>query len=65
VIHDITKILADSQALTEIAIKCGVTIAQARLVAAALGELPAEQVIRLCGVARERRIQQINRETRR
>ncbi len=46
-----TTALADSYALVEIAQKTGITAAQARMVAAALGDLPAEQVVRLAGLA--------------
>lgn len=60
-VHSLVTVLEDSSALLAIAERAGITAAQARLVAAALGDLPAEQVVRLCGVARADRVRQINR----
>lgn len=63
-ICDLTKVLADSQTLTDIAIACGITIAQARSVAARIGELPAEQAVRICGIAARDLLRRKNREAR-
>lgn len=43
--------LIDSVALTEAAKQAGITIDQARAFAAQLGELPADQTVRICGEA--------------
>lgn len=46
--------LVDSIALTEAAKEAGVSVEQAFALAAQLGELPAEQAVRICGEAARR-----------
>ena len=63
-VHDLTDALADTAALLDIARRAGVTLEQARTVAAALSDLPMVQTIRICSTAQSDRIRQANRQTR-
>ena len=64
-LHSLTDALADSAALQDIAKKAGVTLAQARLIVASLGDLPAPQVVRLFSIAHADRLRSIHRAQRR
>jgi hypothetical protein len=66
-LHDLTEALDDSNALAQIATQAGVTVAQAKALAAGLGNLSATQMARLCGMAhadRERQKRHILRKRR-
>jgi hypothetical protein len=63
-IHDLTFAIEDSIVLLDIAKRAGVSAAQVRMVAAALGNIPVEQAIRLCSTAHNDRIRQANRTVR-
>jgi hypothetical protein len=56
--------LEDSVIIADIATRAGLSPAQVKRVAAAFGDLPAEQVVRLCGTAAAERLREKNRETR-
>ncbi len=57
--------LADSAVLNDIAKRSGATPEQVRAVLAALGNMEAEDVVRMCGTAAKDRLRAINRQTRR
>jgi hypothetical protein len=63
-LHSLVDALADTQALVDIAKRAGITIAQARVVCAALGAMDAQQVVRMCATANADRIRQVNRGSR-
>lgn len=63
-VHSLSDALLDSMALADVAASAGVTIAQARAVVAALAEIPAAQVVRVCGIANRDRERQREREER-
>lgn len=63
-VHDLTEALEDTATLHAVAAKAGVTPVQARLVAAALGDLPVETAARICEAASKDRLRQVNRATR-
>lgn len=57
--------LADSAVVAEIAKATGATVDQVRAVAAALGELPFEQTVRICGTAAGQKFTAKQRQARR
>jgi len=63
-LHDLTEALEDSAVLADLARRAGITMAQARTVAAALANLPLPQVIRMCSTAHADAIRRANRAAR-
>lgn len=63
-VHDICQPLIDSATLIDIAKRAGITIEQARIVAASFADLNIRQAVRICTTAQHDRIRQSQREAR-
>jgi hypothetical protein len=63
-VHDITQPLLDSATLADMAKRAGVTLPQARMLAAMFADLPIRTAVRICTTAQLDRIRQSQREAR-
>lgn len=63
-VHSLQDALQDTATLDDVARKAGITLAQARLVMAAIHDLPVLQVMRMGATSKAAQIRQLNRETR-
>ena len=64
-LHDLTQALADSTTVVALANNAGVSVSAVRQILAELADMEAQQMVRICATARQDRIRQVNRETRR
>jgi len=60
----LVQVLEDTAKLAELAKGAGISIAQARRLAAALADIPVEQALRICATAHVDHVRQTNRMTR-